>query len=114
MATFGTIDNPFSKVSTSGALQGSANGSGLIIIGNNILKLMIVMAGVYAFVNIIIAGYAFLSANDSKEVAKAWSKIWQSMMGLAFVAGSFILAAIFGYVIFGDATALLQPKFYAP
>ena len=86
---------------------------GLMSFGNNILKLMIVIAGLYAFINIIVAGYDFLSAGgDSKKLEGAWGKIWQSLIGLALIAGSFVLAAIFGWLIFKDPTAILSPKLY--
>lgn len=88
---------------------------GLMAFANNILKLVIVVAGLYAFLNIIIAGYGFLSAGgDVKKVEQAWNKIWQSLLGLAFVAGSFVLAAIFGWLIFKDPTAILSPTIYGP
>lgn len=78
---------------------------------NTILKVVIVGAGLYAFINIIVAGYQFLGAEgDVKKVETAWKKIWQSLLGLAFVAGSFVLAAIFGKLIFNDWTAILSPK----
>ena len=42
---------------------------GLIILFNNILRLLIVVAGIYALLNFILAGYAFMSANgDPKKV----------------------------------------------
>ncbi len=90
-------------------------GKGIVFFANNILKLLIVGAGIYAFLNIIIAGYEFLGAGgDAKKVEAAWKRIWQSLLGLAFVAGSFVLAAIFGWIIFGDAGAILSPEIYGP
>lgn len=90
-----------------GALQ--AGGFGRLL--NLILNLMIVAAGIYALFNFLLAGYAFLSAgDDSKKIEGAWAKIWQSVLGLVFVAGSFILAAIFGWLIFGDPNAILSPQ----
>jgi len=90
--------------------------AGLVPFLNAIVKLLIVVAGLYAFFNIILAGYAFLSAggDDPKKFEAAWAKIWQSLIGLMFVAASFILAAVFGYIIFGDATAILYPKITGP
>jgi len=89
--------------------------AGLIPFLNANVKLLIVVAGLYAFFNIILAGYAFLSTGDDpKKMEQAWAKIWQSLLGLIFVAGSFILAAIFGYIIFGDFTAILNPKITGP
>ena len=88
---------------------------GLISLFNNLLKLIIVGAGLFTFINIIIAGYTFLSAGgEPKKIAEAWGKIWQSLLGLSVVAGSFILAAIFGWLIFKDPGAILRPKIYTP
>ena len=88
---------------------------GLIYFINALLKLIIVLAGLYAFFNLIIAGYQFMSAGgDSKAIGNAWAKIWQSLIGLLIVASSFVLAAIFGWLLFGDASAILIPKIYGP
>mgnify|MGYP001607558135 CR=1 FL=1 len=115
-STFGTITNPFGTLGVNPASDyvASTQGEGLVRLANNLIKLGIVLGGIYAFANIIVAGYMFLSSSESKEVAKAWQKIWQSMIGLLIMAGSFVLAAIFGWIIFGDSTALLQPKLYGP
>jgi len=88
---------------------------GMVSLANRIFKIVIVGAGIYAFINIIVAGYEFLGAGgDAKKVEAAWKRIWQSLLGLAFVAGSFVLAAIFGWLIFKDPTAILNPKIYGP
>lgn len=88
---------------------------GLIKFFNNIVRVMIVIGGLYAFLNLIIAGYDFLSASgDPKIFAKAWAKIWQSMLGLLIMLASFLLAAIFGQLLFGDPTIILNPKIYGP
>ena len=88
---------------------------GLVPFINALLKLIIVLAGVYAFFNLIIAGYQFMSAgSDAKKVSEAWSKIWQSLIGLLIIAGSFVLAAIFGWLLFGNPAAILVPTIYGP
>jgi hypothetical protein len=72
--------------------------------------LLILGATIYALFNFLLAGYAFMSAgDDSKKVAGAWAKIWQTALGLAVAAGSFVLAAIFGQLIFGDPAFILNP-----
>jgi hypothetical protein len=94
---------------------GSQKVPGLLYFVNALLKLVITLAGLFAFLNIIIAGYQFMSAGgDPKKISEATSKIWQSLMGLLLVAGSFVLAVIFGWLLFGDATAILMPKIYGP
>ena len=73
------------------------------------------VAGLFAFINLILAGFQFMGAGgDSKAIEKAFGKIWQSLLGLVIVVGSFALAALFGYLLFGDAGFILNPKFYGP
>jgi len=94
---------------------GGTGGAGLITLLNNIMKLLIAGAGIYAVLNLIIAGYEFISAGgDTDKVTKAWNKIWQSALGLAIAGGSFALAAIFGRIIFGNYDAILNPSVYGP
>jgi len=89
---------------------GSLTGGGLGILLQLILQILIIGAGIFALFNFILAGYAFLSAGDDpKKVAGAWAKIWQSVLGLAFVAGSFVLAAIFGQILFDNPLFILEP-----
>ncbi len=106
---FGPITSPV------GVNLYAAGTAGLVQFLNNLLKLLIVVGGLFALFNIVMAGYGFLSAGDDpKKMAAAWAKIWQSLIGLLVIAGSFVLAAIFGYLIFGSATAILSPKIYGP
>lgn len=105
----GTVTNPMPR-----AYQGIASG-GLILFLTNILRLVFVAAGIFAFVNLIIAGFQFMSAGgDAKALGQAWDRIWGSLLGLILVVGSFALAALFGYVLFGDAGFILNPKIYGP
>jgi len=107
----GTITNPMPTAYRN--LTG-ANG-GLIAFLTNMLRLAFVVAGIYAFVNFIIAGFQYMSAGgDSKALNAAWSRIWNSLLGLILVVGSFALAALFSQLIFGDASFILKPKLYGP
>jgi hypothetical protein len=109
--------NPFGQVQPPPGVIKYAGGTvqGVPIFVNILIKTLIVAAGVYALFNIILAGYSFLSAGgDSKRVEAAWARIWQSILGVAFVAGSFAIAAIIGQLVFGDADALLQLQIFTP
>lgn len=108
---FGTIEPPEGITQRYGTVETGAIG-GFI---NVILNVLVVGAGIYAVFNLVGAGYAFMSAGDDpKKVAGAWQKIWQTLLGLAFAAGAFMLAAIFGKLIFGDWGALLTPVIPTP
>lgn len=103
----GTVENPLKY-------PGIPEG-GLILFFSNILRLVFVVAGIYAFINLILAGFGYMSAGgDAKALTKSWDKIWQTFIGLAIIAGSFVLAALFGYIFFGDAMFILKPTIYGP
>ncbi len=105
----GTVTNPLPS-----AYQGVTSG-GLILFFTNILRIVFVAAGIFAFLNLIIAGFQYMSAGgDAKAIAAAWGRIWQSLLGLVLVVGSFALAALLGYLLFGDAGFILSPKIYGP
>ncbi|HET7098620.1 MAG TPA: hypothetical protein VFI61_00060 [Patescibacteria group bacterium] len=105
--------NPFGTVKAPNGLGSNANdpAAGIGNLIQTIIWVLIIGASIYALINLILAGYAFMSAGeDSKKVAGAWAQIYQTIMGLAFAAGAFVLAAIFGQLIFGDATFILNPR----
>ena len=111
------LDNPFGKITPPTGISKYSTTPETAIgqLLNITLKTLIVGAGVYALFNLILAGYAFMSAgDDAKKVAGAWAKIWQTLMGLAFAAGAFVLAAIFGQLIFGKWDFILNPKVPIP
>lgn len=108
-------ENPLGNVTPPGPLgAGGAydiNNGGIGNLLNLILKLLIVGGGIYALFNLVLAGYAFLGAGDDpKKVEGAWARIWQTAIGLLFMAGAFVLAAIFSQLIFGKWDFILNPS----
>jgi len=103
--------NPFGQIEAPQSAFSSSTPE--VAIGNLIqlvIWILIIGAGIYALINLILAGYSFMSAgDDSKKVAGAWAMITQTMIGLAFSAGAFVLAAIFGQLIFGSWDFILNP-----
>ena len=102
---FGNITPP-AAVAQFGGVENGGIGRFLTLM----FRIMIIGGGIFALFNFILAGYAFLSAGDDpKKIEGAWAKIWQSLLGLAFVAGAFVLAAIFGRIFFGSFNAIISP-----
>ena len=92
-------------ITTSGQL------TGIILLLNAVLRLIFIIAGLFAFFNILMAGISFISAGgDPKKVQHAWEKIWKSFLGLVIIVTSFILAAVIGIILFKDPSALLNPR----
>lgn len=102
---FGTVDLPASNLG-----KNSDPGVAIGRVIQLIINLLIIGAAIYALINLIVAGYGFMSAGgDSKKVADAWGKIWQTLLGLTVAAGAFVLAAIFGQLLFDDPGFLMRP-----
>lgn len=109
--------NPFGSVTLPAGLDKFGDEPG-VAFGKLIqfaLRGLIVVAGLYALFNLVLAGYAFMSAgDDAKKVAGAWAQIFQTILGLSVAAGSFVLAALFGQLLFGDPAFLLKPTIPLP
>ena len=107
---FGNIDPPDSiKLWTSKA---GNEGDALFLFISNMLKLAGTIAGIYAVVQFIMAGFTYITAaGDPKMMEKAWAMIWQSMLGLLIIGAAFTLASVIGKL-----TGLnpLSPEIYGP
>lgn len=110
--------NPFGEVKVPDKLNtiyGSEAGPAFGKIIQFGLRALVVGAGIYAMFNLVLAGYSFMSAgDDSKKVASAWAQISQTIIGLAFAAGAFVIAAMVGFLLFGDASFLFKPTLQMP
>lgn len=106
-----TGNNPFGIVKPPpGADKYGSFCTGFIPFLNNILRIFFIIAGLFAFVNLVIAGFEFMQAGgDAKQIEKAWAKIWQSFVGLLILVSSFAIAALIGIVLFKDPGAILNP-----
>jgi hypothetical protein len=73
------------------------------------------MAGIYAVLNLVLAGYGYISAGgDPKRIQDAGNKIWHSVLGLVVAAGSLVIAAVIGQILFNDPGALLRLRYFSP
>jgi len=110
---FGEIEPPPHVEKYGGDIQ--SGNFGLIVFLSNIIKLFMIVAGLFGFINLILAGWEYISSSgDPEKVSSATSKITYSLIGLIVVVASFTLAGLFGYILFGDASAILSPKIYGP
>jgi hypothetical protein len=102
----GTVTNPLSYGGVTG---------GLTVFLTNILRVVFVVAGIVAFINFLLSGFKYMTAaGDSKKLQEAWDRIWQSLIGLILIMGSFALVTVFSYLVFGNAEFILNPQIYGP
>ena len=88
---------------------------GLISFFSNLIRFIMILSGIWTFINLIVAGLEYIASNAEPEIiAKAWRRIYMSLIGLGVIVASFAIAAIIGLILFGDARAILQPQIYGP
>lgn len=110
MATspFGTVNNPMNSQ------YGDVN-TGLPSFISNIITIIFVAAGLYAFFNLMIAGFTYISSSgDAKKLEGALSSINMSLIGLLIMVAAAAVTGIVSFVLFGDATAILNPTIKGP
>jgi len=103
---FGSIAAPL------GVTQYGDSQQGLILLLNNILKIIIFASGLVAMVNFLVSGIQLIGSSGNPDYVKqASNRIWYSLLGLLIVAGSLAVAAVIGLIFFGDAKAIIIPTF---
>ena len=109
---FGSIPNPLINPA-GGTVTGYGDLTDLVKFLNNVVALITVVAGIWTVFNFISAGYIYLNSNNQpQKLTDAGNKILQSVIGLAIVAAAYALAGILGYILFKDATKLLDFKLF--
>jgi hypothetical protein len=79
---------------------------------NFILKIVFFAAGLYALWNVISAGYTMIgSGGDEKALESAKGKFIWTFIGLLVMIGAVVIAGIIGMIVYGDPTAIINPKF---
>lgn len=76
-----------------------------------IIRFFVVIAGLFTFWQFLSGGFDMITASgDKAKVQGATQKITSGITGLAIIAGSFIIIALAGQVLFTDPMAFINPK----
>lgn len=106
-STFGTINPPPSG-------YGSVN-TGLPSFITNVITIIFAAAGLFAFFNLMIAGFSYISAaGDTKKIEAATLSINMSLMGLVVMVAAAAVTGVVSFLLFGSATAILSPSITGP
>ena len=93
---------------------GSVN-TGLPSFISNVVTIIFAAGGLWAFFNLMIAGFSYISAGgDEKKIAAATNSINMSLIGLIIMVGAAAVTGIISYLLFGSATAILAPSIKGP
>lgn len=89
----------------------SGEGIGIIIFASHLLRVFAIIAGMWAMFNFFVAGYMYITGmSDTGVTEKVKEKITMTAIGLAIIAGSYILAGLIGIMMFGDPTFIISPR----
>lgn len=104
-----TIKQP---VKSYGSVESSMGISAFI---SNIITIIFAAAGLFAFFNLMIAGFSYISAGgDEKKILAATQSINMSLIGLVVMVAAAAITGIVSYLLFGSATAILSPSISGP
>jgi len=111
MSVFGTVTNPLQSI---GGGYASVN-TGLPNFISNVIKLVFVAAGIYAFFNLLIAGFTYITAaGDKQKIETALLSINMSLVGLIIMVSAGVLTGIISFLLYKDPTAILNPTILGP
>jgi len=110
-STLGGVSVPRGVISFNVAAGGINSGIGIIAFISNLLIIFTIIAGLWVLVNILRAANMFITGmGDPGTYQKVQELATMSGIGVAIIAGAYILAGLIGLVLFGDATYILNPK----
>lgn len=105
---FGTIAPP-------PVIAAYGSSGGLIVFMSNLIRLVVIVAGLFSLYNMISAGFQYItSAGDPKATEKTMNILTMSLLGLVLMIAAPAIAAIVGYVLFKDPTFILKPHLNPP
>ena len=105
---FGTIDSPI--ISSYGSVN-----TGLPTFITNVITIIFAGAGLFAFFNLMIAGFSYIAAaGDEKKILAATQSINMSLVGLVVMVAAAAVTGVVSYLLFGSATAILSPTITGP
>ncbi|MCE7897738.1 MAG: hypothetical protein DPW11_02470 [bacterium] len=104
---FGSIDSP---------ITGYGNvDTGLPSFVSNVITVIFAAAGLYAFFNLMIAGFTYITAGgDEKKIQAAMYSINMSLLGLIIMVGAAAVTGVVSFLLFNNAGAILTPSITGP
>ncbi|PIR59366.1 MAG: hypothetical protein COU69_00655 [Candidatus Pacebacteria bacterium CG10_big_fil_rev_8_21_14_0_10_56_10] len=95
--------------------QASGGSIGLLFFVSVLIQTATIAAGVWVFVNIVLAGYDYIvGAGDSSAQQRARDRITMSVIGLVIIVSAHTIIAIGSAIIFGNPGFVLQPVLPTP
>jgi len=83
---------------------------GIVLFLSNAIKFFIILGGIWALVNIVLAGFQYITGGGKTEVAgKVRDRFTMSFIGILLMILAYSVAAILGLVFYGSGSYFLTP-----
>lgn len=111
----GGADTFFGSIQKPAVLDVYGESGGLIVFTSNAIRLAVIIGGLLALFNIVMAGYTYLTAGgDSKAHEKVMSKLTQSLWGIVIMILAPAFMALIGFLLFKNPSYFLNPTIVGP
>lgn len=88
---------------------------GILSFMSTMITYMTVVAGVWAIVNLLLAGYTYVtSSGNSQTHTKVRDRLTMTVLGLVLMVTVYAVAAILGTIFFGNSLYFLNPEIQGP
>lgn len=107
------VKNPLDTINPNGGYSDVASGLPSFI--SNLITIIFIAGGLYAFFNLMIAGFTYITAaGDTKKIEAATLSINTTLIGLVVMVAAAAITGVVSFVLFGSATAILSPTIKGP
>lgn len=87
-----------------------AGGIGIILFASNMIRLIIVVGGIWSIINIFFAAFIYITGGGKTEShQKVRARFTMSVVGLLLMIVSYSVAALIGLIFYGDANFIITP-----
>lgn len=114
---FGQVTPPagVQKYDALAQASGDAQSIGLLIFLSYAVRVATIIAGIYVFINFILAGYEYITSNgDTGAHNKVKDRLTMSIIGLVIIGVSYMIVALLSLIITGEAGFFLNPTIPSP
>lgn len=107
------VVNPLDTLNPGGGYTDVSTGLPSFV--SNLITIIFIAGGLYAFFNLMIAGFTYITAaGDTKKIEAATASINTTLIGLVVMVAAAAITGIISFVLFGSASAILSPVINGP
>jgi hypothetical protein len=88
-----------------------SGGIGIVLFLSNMIKFIIIVGGLLTLINLALAGFTYLTSGGKTDAnVKVKDKILMSFVGLLLIIVAYTVAALVGYLFYGDPSYIITPN----